>query len=156
MDAGLERKPNMKHTKAYSPLTTGWIWGFTGTQRGMSPAQRLAFRRLVAGSGFAEFHHGVCVGADAEAHDLVGVYTRYTVRVLHPPEDDKKQASLVKREGDRVEKPLPYLERNKKIVNACDILIAAPKTLTEERRSGTWATIRYASKRGVPVVILKP
>ena len=47
-----------------------------------------------------------------------------------------------------------YLERNRDIVDACDILIACPRTLKEELRSGTWATVRYARKVGKPVAIL--
>ena len=50
----------------------------------------------------------------------------------------------------------PYLERNKKIVNCCDILIAAPKQINEVLRSGTWSTIRYAKKIGIEVFIILP
>lgn len=50
----------------------------------------------------------------------------------------------------------PPLKRNYDIVDACDILLAAPRTLTEELRSGTWATIRYARKTGKKYLILAP
>jgi hypothetical protein len=34
--------------------------------------------------------------------------------------------------------------------------LACPRGYTEELRSGTWATIRYARKTGVPYVIIFP
>lgn len=46
------------------------------------------------------------------------------------------------------------LARNRRIVAAVDVLIAAPETDREELRSGTWATIRYARAAGKPVVML--
>ncbi len=46
------------------------------------------------------------------------------------------------------------LDRNRDIVAAVSILIAAPETDIEEQRSGTWATVRYARKKGIPVVIV--
>lgn len=52
--------------------------------------------------------------------------------------------------------PAEYLDRNHAIVDECSVLIAAPRSLTEEQRSGTWATVRYARKMGRPVVILDP
>ena len=58
--------------------------------------------------------------------------------------------------SDEVRDPLPYLERNRAIVDACDILIACPKGMQEEQRSGTWATVRYARRRDRPIVIVWP
>ena len=52
--------------------------------------------------------------------------------------------------------PRDYLDRNKDIVNNCDLLIAAPKENTEVLRSGTWSTVRYAKQLGVTVVIIEP
>ncbi len=46
------------------------------------------------------------------------------------------------------------LDRNLRLVAECDVLVAAPLTDAEVRRSGTWATVRYARRRGVPVVML--
>jgi hypothetical protein len=41
-------------------------------------------------------------------------------------------------------------------VDATGWLLAAPRTKTEEQRSGTWATIRYARKLGRQVCLLWP
>jgi hypothetical protein len=47
--------------------------GFTGTRYGMTPDQRSAIARLIAETAGPEpffAHHGDCIGADAEFHEL--------------------------------------------------------------------------------------
>jgi len=46
------------------------------------------------------------------------------------------------------------LKRDRRQVAWSHILIAAPKTNEEMLRSGTWATVRYARKRHIPVIHL--
>jgi len=55
--------------------------GFTGTQRGMTDAQKNTLRKMVPND--AELHHGDCVGTDAEAHDIFRFYGLRCVG--HPP-----------------------------------------------------------------------
>ena len=126
--------------------------GFTGTQEGMTSVQRFMVGRLLDTLDPSFIHHGDCVGADAEVHDLAG---ELGIPVeLHPPEDDAKRAFCA---GARFEnKPLPYLERNHVIVIATDTLVAAPKEDAEVVRSGTWATVRYARKAGRVVLVVRP
>lgn len=74
--------------------------GFTGTRHGMTPAQTETFvatlRELEASLGpLAEFHHGDCVGADAEAHCLVRLHFRECYIILHPPIDEAHRARRV-------------------------------------------------------------
>ena len=52
--------------------------------------------------------------------------------------------------------PKGYLDRNHDIVDAADVLIAAPSGTTEKRRSGTWATVRYARKLGRTICVVLP
>lgn len=127
--------------------------GFTGTRQGMTYKQFSAFIDLIACLHPDEFHHGDCVGADEQAGNFVAADTATHV-VIHPPQEiGKNRAWCV---GHEFRDPLPYLARNHKIVDETDLLIATPKTRGEELRSGTWATIRYARRKGRPVRILFP
>ena len=134
--------------------------GFTGTQHGMSPLQHRKLAAILRGLDVSEFHHGDCIGSDAEAHVIaqsLGIRV-----VVHPPEIDAKRAFVAlsrgtaQRHADDIRVPRPYLKRNHDIVSACKLLIAAPKQHREQRRSGTWATIRFANRNGVEVVIIVP
>jgi hypothetical protein len=131
--------------------------GFTGTQQGMTMVQADTCAIVLSGLEPVEFHHGDCVGADAQACEIVWrlpwCYEGKIKVVSHPPDNDKKRAHT----QAHVElPPLPYLERNQKIVDATEILVAAPAAMNEEGRSGTWATVRYARKKGKPVLLVLP
>lgn len=126
--------------------------GITGTSSDMTPAQRAALEAILRELGATELHHGDCVGADADAH-AVAVGLGITV-VVHPPEDARKRAYC---QATRVEPPKPYLDRNRAIVDATTVLVATPWEQTGEHlRSGAWATVRYARRRGRRVVIVRP
>lgn len=131
------------------------IIGFTGTRQGMSTWQKMILRMALQNAceveKVNEFHHGGCVGADAEAHKIVRQLVPFTIHV-HWPENKKHEARL---SGPFVsEGRKPYLTRNEDIVKACDLLIAAPLTDKEQMRSGTWATIRCAKRLGKEYLIL--
>lgn len=127
------------------------ILGFTGTHDGMSLVQKTLFEGVIARLCPREFHHGDCVGADAEAHAIVRRLAPKCDIIIHPPDIDAKRAFCP---PDKLHRPRPYLIRNRAIVFCCDAIAAAPKTMTEELRSGTWSTIRYARKAGKPVHLL--
>lgn len=114
--------------------------GFTGTQQGMTDAQKAQVDLLLAelGHDAVELHHGDCVGADEEAHDLADNHA-FDI-VIHPPDSDSKRAFCT---GGEIREPKPYLQRNRNIVDETTVLIACPNG-GERMRSGTWATIRYA------------
>lgn len=127
--------------------------GFTGNQHGMTEAQKQWLREAFAKmpmSGW-EFHHGDCIGSDAEAHDIA--YEHGATICIHPPEYDGKRAH---KKGFACAFPKPYLDRNKDIVNATEVLIGMPKEEEEQLRSGTWSTIRYAKKTGKPIRVIGP
>ena len=128
--------------------------GFTGTRTGMTGAQKNALRAVLGafGTNFT-FHHGDCVGADDDAHTIAADLS--AVIIIHPPTSPNLRAL---RTGPHVTvlPPRAYLVRNQRIVDSSDLLVAAPHSLDEEQRSGTWATVRYARKTGTPVVILDP
>lgn len=131
--------------------------GFTGTQDGLTFEQETTLHDLLAeGHGHGYFHHGDCIGSDAEA-DALAKETGYT-RVIHPPLKESKRAFCGMDDDDDaiVYEPKDYLVRNHDIVDACDILIATPNSDQETLRSGTWATVRYARKVGKPYIIIFP
>ena len=127
--------------------------GFTGTRKGMTFEQKkqLVKYLLTVSKHDKEFHHGDCIGADAEAH-RIAVQCGFSI-YKHPPEDDSYRAYCFL--GDEYE-PKEYLARNKDIVNTTDVLIATPKSNKEEIRSGTWSTVRYAEKNNKEVIIISP
>jgi predicted Rossmann fold nucleotide-binding protein DprA/Smf involved in DNA uptake len=124
--------------------------GFTGTQTGMSDEQKKELITFLIELKGKEFHHGDCIGADEEAH-RIALNCGYEIHI-HPPENHSKRAYC---KIGVMYPPGTYLKRNHDIVNDVNMLIAAPKSDQEELRSGTWATIRYADKKGKKVIILK-
>jgi hypothetical protein len=119
--------------------------GFSGTQRGMSQRQKDNLTRelkQLREKGCTTFHHGDCIGADGEAHKIA-LELGYRI-VIHPPSDMSKALNTKPSEMIAVLPPKPYLERNKDIVIASMILLAAPYSSVEQKRSGTWSTIRFA------------
>ena len=125
------------------------IVGFTGTRKGMKPAQRTRVRMLLTALRPSEFHHGDCIGADEQAH-AIAVSLGISV-IVHPPDNNKLRAYC---EG-QVHDPLPYMIRNKAIVDAADIVIATPEG-DSKFPSGTWATIKYARSKRKQLYIIKP
>jgi hypothetical protein len=124
--------------------------GFTGTRSGMTPGQKSTVCRLIQQMATFIFHHGDCVGADAEAHDLVRHTNSHIV--IHPPNKDDFRAF---RKGDE-ERPIKsYFARNRDIVNESDVVIATPYT-AGETGGGTWYTINYCKKYKKKVYIVNP
>ncbi len=134
--------------------------GFTGTQKGMTKPQAHELieylLELNAMNDLREFHHGDCIGADSHFHTIMVKFLKheaYDLIYIHPPENESKRAWCYSK---HILIPKPYIERNHDIVDAVDILIAAPKERYEVLRSGTWATVRYARKVGKTVRIIDP
>jgi len=129
--------------------------GFTGTQEisKVAPLRLMQLAWSLMAWRHGMLHHGDCIGMDALAHMAA---QRLGMQIIvHPPDNDRKRARMKEGKGVIIKPPAPYLVRNRAIVDACDLLIAVPRDPTqEERRSGTWATIRYAYKTNTPVSIL--
>ena len=132
--------------------------GFTGTRGGMTTEQHRSFIAWIRDAAATEFHHGCCIGSDADAAEVASSRDLGFARpriVAHPPINNSKVSATEQMFADETRPPLDYLTRNRNIVDACDVLLACPKG-PEERRSGTWSTIRYARKCGKRVVIFWP
>ena len=128
--------------------------GFTGTAEGMTRRQKRLFASKIVEVQPFEFHHGDCIGADAEAHDIVRKLLPQCRIIIHPPSVNAKRAFC---EGAYlILPPKDYLVRNKDIVSASSLMFATPKECDEQLRSGTWATVRYARTSGVEIRIIFP
>jgi len=99
-----------------------------------------------------EWHHGCCIGADVEFDNIVRNYERYGH--LHPSNNTKTFVDCFEN-GDILYPEKPPLVRDRDIVNAVEILIAAPYQEKEIIHSGTWTTVRYAKQKGIEIIILK-
>lgn len=136
--------------------------GFTGTRKGLTKRQLGALKTLLLDLECDEFHHGDCLGADAEFHALVD--NEGCRVVIHPPFVNAHRANCVTKCADGiVMPPRDYLDRDYEIAKS-PILIACPAEETGEVvRSGTWATVRYARQlrvrdKSVPktIYIIRP
>lgn len=110
--------------------------GFTGTLQGMSMTQETQFELLLRELDIEEFHHGNAVGADTNADTLLRRSKSSVAKIVKHPAGSNP------------------LDRNHEIIAAVDLLIAAPRTDKEQLRSGTWATVRYARAKGIPIIML--
>ena len=127
--------------------------GFTGTQKGITESQRFSFglfmsRIFTPGDWF---HVGDCIGAD---HEASWITYRIGYRIHgHPPVKDEKRCFFP--HYTKTDPVATYLQRNARIVDVSDILVACPAG-PECLRSGTWSTVRRARTIELPYVIIVP
>lgn len=127
------------------------IVGFTGTRLGLTDAQHGALYETLSDLGDFTFRHGDAIGADRQAHDIAKSLGAFII--VHPCNVKDQRANC---KGDEELPPIPPLMRNRIIVRMSDMLIACPAQATEELRSGTWATIRYARTMGIEIKHIYP
>jgi hypothetical protein len=129
-------------------------FGFTGSQHmPLSFVQFLSVAKLIEDcfEPDSEFHYGRCIGWDDKA---AAIARSVGYRLIgHPPTDRRQIGRVI---PDIELPPLPYLERDRRLVDATRKLLAAPHTPYEVLRSGTWATVRFAVRRGKPGQLVKP
>jgi len=128
---------------------------FTGTKNGLTVIQKYTLGRellRLRDEGFLWMHNGDCVGAD---YDAAKIWTDLKGLVqLHPPLKEKYRARFAK--ARIVCEPLDYLVRDKRMIECSELTVATPETYDEQRRSGTWTTVRYARKERLGLVIVYP
>ncbi|NIN67778.1 MAG: hypothetical protein GTO63_24345 [Anaerolineae bacterium] len=133
---------------------------FTGSRKDMTTIQAQRLAEVLADlhmGGVNRIRHGCCKGADRTAHRLaVGLGFRIGG---HPGDQEQSAwAHEPTRLGDfDFIKPVQsYLVRNREMVDKCGLLIATPAEMTFVLRSGTWATVRYASDTGTRTIFVFP
>jgi hypothetical protein len=135
-----QSRPNPELGSANVPVI-----GFTGSRDGMSEARLDDLKAAMSAAsdwGRFVFHHGDCVGSDAQAHAVARELGAWIV--AHPayPIAHPMRANCA---ADVVMPISAPLKRNAVIVAAADKMIAAPAG-PEVQRSGTWTTVRMARR----------
>lgn len=129
--------------------------GFTGTREGITNAQSDALIALLFLLGPNLVAHGDCIGSDAEFHAICRRHMLPAAIEIFPPLDNRFRSGCFN-PGNVLHPAGEYLDRNRAIVDfGQDGLIACPSG-PEERRSGTWSTVRYARKQGKRIFIVWP
>jgi len=127
--------------------------GITGTRNGLSEPQFDVIKELISEDDtITHLHEGDCIGVDAQITHMFQVLHPKVIIVRHPALKRTTQYGGFYHE---TRKRKGYLERDQDNVNESDCLWAAPKG-TEIIRSGTWATVRMARKKGIPITIIMP
>ena len=129
------------------------IIGFTGSQSGMTREQREAITVILDKIEPLEVHHGDCVGADAQFHEIA---VKKGLRIIIHPAHMVGGKRAYCSGAYHTHEPIPPLERNRVIVGTSDLMLATPRERMEILRSGTWATIRYAKGRSKGLYVVFP
>jgi predicted Rossmann fold nucleotide-binding protein DprA/Smf involved in DNA uptake len=129
---------------------------FTGTRAGMTREQLLGLEALLHDIKPDEVHHGGCIGADEQFHDMVLQKTQARI-YIHPCNlSTSYKFHVLPQTRIVILSEKPSLSRNQDIVNCGHAIVACPETRDEIIRSGTWSTVRYAKRINKPLVILYP
>jgi hypothetical protein len=134
------------------------ILGFTGTRENLTDPQLGWLYEQLEGAD-ATVHHGACVGADLAVHKTA-LDNGLWVHVWPPTNMKLVAAECVTPEVGVIYHPrMPYLNRNREIVNAAQELVALPKH--EEQPGplnwgGTWYTVDFAERMNKRVTICYP
>jgi hypothetical protein len=123
----------------------------------MTEAQKASVSSFL--SQYDEFMlgHGLCVGADVQAHDITKSLSTCLGVIGFPAKDvGPKAANMPESEFLVLHPKKQPLLRNLDIVVWGELLLATPKEAHMVARSGTWTTVRYALKDQKPVFIVMP
>lgn len=134
--------------------------GITATRNGLTERQKVSLGILLVshyvGAKNKRFRHGSCRGGDAQAARLVRKLFGKDVEIYcHPgPKDDPNQEDSGV--DNVVHDPTTHFARNRNIVDGVSLMFACPYEDKEQAKGGTWYTVSYSRKAGVPVVIIWP
>jgi len=132
------------------------VIGFTGTRSGMSDKQKRQIEHYLRNINFPnKVHHGMCIGADEDFHNICDKINVDTI-VGHPGKSKKDVIGEARPyradvECDEEYPETTHFERNRRIVDMSDIILACP--YNNSKTGGTWYTINYAKKVDKQVII---
>ena len=128
--------------------------GFTGTRNGMTPAQKATVRTLLYTERPDFCVHGDCIGADEDFDTICSLSN--IPRGIRPCTFENMRAYCDEKGAEVLSEPINPMQRNRDIIAQVDVLIGCPPNYIMLPRGGTWATIRYGLKKGIPVYVVKP
>lgn len=126
--------------------------GVTASRDGLSHAQKEWVKKFLKENKVCSLHHGDCKGGDDE---LAIMFSKEGSHIVAYPGNSptlRAQCTV----NDFTHPCADNLVRNRRIVNATELVLAFPNTPIERTRSGTWFTIRYARKKKVLLIIINP
>lgn len=124
--------------------------GVTGTRSGMNEKQKEEVTEFLKQNS-GELHHGDCVGVDVEIANIAKELGYKVIK--HPPTKKDLQAN---HQSDEERPSYSYFQRNRNIVDECDILLVVPYQDEWQSNGGTWYTHDYAVKKKVDVKVFFP
>jgi hypothetical protein len=135
------------------------VVSFTGPTDAAGPEATFFVAHAISEAGpAAEYRTGAAYGIDTIAFWAAISYDNSAVhRICYPAGEWYNRELLARiRAKDGPGAVLEsvsggYMKRNDRLVDGASMLLAFPETPEEQRRSGTWATIRRARKAGVEV-----
>lgn len=128
--------------------------GVTGSRKGATDAQLLHLHDMLIRTSCARLVHGDCLGVDLQADNMWREIFNLRVEIF-PPLVDTYRAYCAQ-PGDIVHEPMPYLLRDRRIVDTIAHLLVVPNGPEQDNpRSGTWATYRYAVRQKVPFTVIR-
>lgn len=133
------------------------ITGCTASRDGLTDAQWDRVDEMIWKLDSSELHQGCCDGGDEEITEIAHAHGFKIIG--HPPNNDKHLSAKAVELSDELWTPKPYLERNRNIVDECDVLIACPATSSMPdslKGQGTWSTVAYALKQEKPMLVILP
>jgi len=119
----------------------------------MTDAQKHAVVVFILTNDPSEARHGDCIGADTDFHIILQRYFKTVPIIIHP---SNLKTRAWNSGAIKVHDPKDPLDRDHDIADASDIMIATPKGFAEERRSGTWTTVRYSKRTNKKTMIIYP
>ena len=129
--------------------------GFAGTLEGMTKRQKSAFLKIMRKFKLTydrvDLHIGNCPGADKDALDIIFENNLAYSISYYPSKEPERTGFNLLEDFEDVSKKVrfkemetkPHFERNRKIIDDVEAVIAVPKQEREEKDSETWAAIRY-------------
>lgn len=132
----------------------------TGSETGGTAAQQHALRVLIRGLKPQKLIQGCCVGIDTLAC-LITIQERcasWGSQIEGWPANDvspAKRSDWAIGVCTQVCEWLPALDRDDRMAERADLVAAVPDTDDEALRSGTWATVRRARRRGKLTFVIR-